>query len=386
MRSPSQDSSDCELRGREVQVNKPLRPALPTSLENVNNAPVFTSPRRSIDDRLRKHENQPKRVGMGLVTGSRAGSRTHSPHESDRSLSQHGRRYASSHQSESRSTSQTPLRKKTNQTPRSQIPRRSTTAKASTPFNTGFSVTNPSPSQLRVSENTRTSQSFDRGSSRIPRLSVSTPQSPRSDSLDVDVRINDHTLDPVLPNTTIAPTRSIQPSDDAKDIIIRAIAVAESDISRYKGLGRSFNGAIEQLTSQIIRDFERAGLATIQVAATDAAVNSQNKVNLDISEEMSNKLKGGLSLHEDRIIKRLESHHLGMRNHESKVGNEIKSLINSQITKIITEIHELGRTYRSHRLTQRSELTPPTSEATGSSGRKRPRTSSPSIVVENTNN
>ncbi|TLD05389.1 uncharacterized protein PgNI_09215 [Pyricularia grisea] len=331
MRSPSQDSSDCELRGREVQVNKPLRPALPTSLENVNNAPVFTSPRRSIDDRLRKHENQPKRVGMGLVTGSRA-------------------------------------------------------AKASTPFNTGFSVTNPSPSQLRVSENTRTSQSFDRGSSRIPRLSVSTPQSPRSDSLDVDVRINDHTLDPVLPNTTIAPTRSIQPSDDAKDIIIRAIAVAESDISRYKGLGRTFNGAIEQLTSQIIRDFERAGLATIQVAATDAAVNSQNKVNLDISEEMSNKLKGGLSLHEDRIIKRLESHHLGMRNHESKVGNEIKSLINSQITKIITEIHELGRTYRSHRLTQRSELTPPTSEATGSSGRKRPRTSSPSIVVENTNN
>lgn len=69
MRSPSQESSDFDMRTTEVPINKPLRPALPTSRENVNNAPLFTSPRHSIDDRLRKHENQPKRAGVGALAG-----------------------------------------------------------------------------------------------------------------------------------------------------------------------------------------------------------------------------------------------------------------------------------------------------------------------------
>ncbi|KAI7911682.1 hypothetical protein M0657_010818 [Pyricularia oryzae] len=215
--------------------------------------------------------------------------------------------------------------------------------------------------------------------------SVSAPQTPHSDDLEhLDVRASDHAPDSMQPNnSTAAPVRQVQPSNAAKDIIVKAIAVAESDISRYKGLHGRFSDDIEQLTSQIIRDLERAGLATIQVAATDASVTSPSSH--DISEFI-HRLQGALSHHEDRVLKRLESHHTGMRHHGSRVGNEIKSLINSQTTKVTSEVQQLGRAFRTRTLARQSEFTPPNSRAAGSSGRKRPRTSSPSIMVEDTNN
>ncbi|EHA53315.1 hypothetical protein MGG_07881 [Pyricularia oryzae 70-15] len=208
---------------------------------------------------------------------------------------------------------------------------------------------------------------------------------PHSDDLEhLDVRASDHAPDSMQPNnSTAAPVRQVQPSNAAKDIIVKAIAVAESDISRYKGLHGRFSDDIEQLTSQIIRDLERAGLATIQVAATDASVTSPSSH--DISEFI-HRLQGALSHHEDRVLKRLESHHTGMRHHGSRVGNEIKSLINSQTTKVTSEVQQLGRAFRTRTLARQSEFTPPNSRAAGSSGRKRPRTSSPSIMVEDTNN
>ncbi|KAL5884308.1 hypothetical protein ACKVWC_003275 [Pyricularia oryzae] len=384
MRPPSQESSDFDMRTTEVPINKPSRPALPTSRENVNNAPLFTSPRHSIDDRLRKHENQPKRAGVGALAGSRAGSRTHSL-ETMRSSSQHRPRCTPQNPSQSRSSSQAPLQTRTNQTPKSQLPRTATSkpraGSKATPIDTSSSMSQSKTPRNRV----RTAQPSEQGSSRIPRPSVSAPQTPHSDDLEhLDVRASDHAPDPMQPNnSTAAPVRQVQPSNAAKDIIVKAIAVAESDISRYKGLHGRFSDDIEQLTSQIIRDLERAGLATIQVAATDASVTSPSSH--DISEFI-HRLQGALSHHEDRVLKRLESHHTGMRHHGSRVGNEIKSLINSQTTKVTSEVQQLGRAFRTRTLARQSEFTPPNSRAAGSSGRKRPRTSSPSIMVEDTNN
>ncbi|TLD30671.1 hypothetical protein PspLS_01733 [Pyricularia sp. CBS 133598] len=389
MRSPSQESSDLDMRATEVQINKPLRHALPTSLENVNNAPLFTSPRRSIDDRLRKHENQPKRKGAGALTGSPPCSGTHSPHESIRYSSQHEPRFRSQHQSHGRSSSQAPLQTTTIQTPRSQLPRSASTAKNHATPDAASNATGGSMRQSRTPKNSvKTGESSGHGSSRIPRPSVSNPQTPRTDSLEhVNVRKGDHTTDSVQPNnSTSTPARQIRPSNAARDVIVKAIAVAESDIARYKGLDGIFSKEVERLTNQIIKDFEHAGLATIQTAATDASVNNQTLINHDVCEELRHYVQGALSHHEDRMIKRLESHHLGMRNHESKVGNEIKSLINNQTTKITSVIQELGRAFRSQTLNQRSEVTPPNTRITGFSGRKRPRTSSPSIMVEDTNN
>ncbi|TLS29975.1 hypothetical protein PpBr36_03880 [Pyricularia pennisetigena] len=365
IRCPSQKSSASDMRATEAQINKPPRPALPTSLENVNNAPLFTSPRRSIDDRLRKHENQPKRTGMGALTESPAGSRIQSPHESIRSSSQHGPRFRAHNQSPNCSSSQAPLQSQTNLTPKSQIPRSSAAAKPRDPSSTSPKVTGPLMSQSRAPRNNvATAQSSEQGNSRLPRLSLHSPQLSHPASLEhSDVRTNDHTSDTIQSNSTAVPARQIQPSDAAKNIIVRAIGVAESDVARYKGLGRTSNAVVEQLL-----------------------INSQSHISQKIAEEFGNKLQGAFSVHEDRIMKRLLSHHTGMRNHQSRVGNEIKSLITSQATKMTAEVHELGRSVLSHRLTQQSKLIPPNSGVTGSSGRKRPRTSSPPIMEENINN
>lgn len=321
---------------------------------------------------------------MEKSTGSRAGSRTHSL-ETMRSSSQHRPRCTPQNPSQSRSSSQAPLQTRTNQTPKSQLPRTATSkpraGSKATPIDTSSSMSQSKTPRNRV----RTAQPSEQGSSRIPRPSVSAPQTPHSDDLEhLDVRASDHAPDSMQPNnSTAAPVRQVQPSIAAKDIIVKAIAVAESDISRYKGLHGRFSDDIEQLTSQIIRDLERAGLATIQVAATDASVTSPSSH--DISEFI-HRLQGALSHHEDRVLKRLESHHTGMRHHGSRVGNEIKSLINSQTTKVTSEVQQLGRAFRTRTLARQSEFTPPNSRAAGSSGRKRPRTSSPSIMVEDTNN